>query len=225
MIIDLLFNKNRKSVSKKYDKLIEKHKANEPLNKRLTQKKEIKNKAASKIIKLYRNSLKFEIVDRQEAFKNKVKQITVKPSFIGSSMATDLDAFVARSYVIARREIPKNEEFKLYASLTGTGYGYSIGEFKINITTSTFNSKELNKFLDDFIDRINSMIQSDAKIDLSTVKFIYNFAIIPSGGGVGTKCREIEAILETKSVVEIVNDDNNCFGIVWQSYLTLTIDH
>jgi hypothetical protein len=78
-------------------------------------------------------------------------------------MATDLDAFVARSYVIARREIPKNAEFKLYASLTGTGYGYSIGEFKINITTSTFSSKELNKFLDDFIDRINSMIQSSSK--------------------------------------------------------------
>ena len=52
IIIYLLFNKNKKSVSKKYDKLIEKHKANEPLNKRLTQKKEIKNKAASKIIKL-----------------------------------------------------------------------------------------------------------------------------------------------------------------------------
>ena len=69
------------------------------------------------------------MVDKQETFKNKVKQITVKPSFIGSSMATDLDAFVARSYVIARREIPKNAEFKLYASLTGTGYGCSIGEF------------------------------------------------------------------------------------------------
>ena len=115
MILDLILSKNtrqQKATAKQYDKFITKHQGNEPLNKRLTQKKEIKNKAASKIIKLYRNSLKFEIVDRQEAFKNKVKQITVKPSFIGSSMATDLDAFVARSYVIARREIPKNAEFK-----------------------------------------------------------------------------------------------------------------
>jgi hypothetical protein len=37
IIVDLLFNKNKKYVSKKCVKLIEKHKANEPLNKRLTQ--------------------------------------------------------------------------------------------------------------------------------------------------------------------------------------------
>ena len=107
IIIDLIYNKHKKSVSKKYDKTIEEHKKSEPLNKRLTQKKEIKNKAASKIIKLYRNTLKFEVVDKQQAFKNKVEQIAVKPSFIGSARATDLDAFVARSYVIARWEIKK----------------------------------------------------------------------------------------------------------------------
>jgi len=50
IIVDLLFNKNKKSVSKKYDKLIEKHKANEPLNKRLTQKKEIKIKQLPKLL-------------------------------------------------------------------------------------------------------------------------------------------------------------------------------
>ena len=51
IIVDLLFNKNKKSVSKKYDKLIEKQKKNEPLNKRLTQKKEIKKKADRTIVK------------------------------------------------------------------------------------------------------------------------------------------------------------------------------
>ena len=40
IIIDLLYNKNKKSVSKQYDKLIEKHKANEPLNKRLTKERD-----------------------------------------------------------------------------------------------------------------------------------------------------------------------------------------
>ena len=52
LILDLIYSKHKKSVSKQYDKLIEKHKTNEPLNQRLTQKKEIKNKAASIIIKL-----------------------------------------------------------------------------------------------------------------------------------------------------------------------------
>ena len=54
IIIDLLYNKNKKSVSKEYDKLIEKHKKNEPLNKRLTQKKEIKKKAARTIVKAFK---------------------------------------------------------------------------------------------------------------------------------------------------------------------------
>ena len=70
-------------------------------------------------------------------------------------MAKDLDAFVARSYVIARREIPRNAEFKIHASLTGTGYDEFKGEyFNINITTTIFSSNELNKFLTDFMKRI-----------------------------------------------------------------------
>jgi hypothetical protein len=152
MIIDLLYNKNKKSVSKKYEKLVEKHKKNEPLNKILTQKKEIKNKAASKTIKLYKNTLNFKVVDKQQAFKNKLEQITVKPSMIGSAMASDLDALVARSYVTARRSISKNTYFKLYASLSGTGHDYRTEtNFNIDITTATFSSKELNKFMIDFM--------------------------------------------------------------------------
>ena len=61
------------------------------------------------------------------------------------------------------------------------------------------------------MERIESVIKSECVILLSTLKFIYNFAIMPTGGGVGTKCREIEAIHEKKSVIKIVNDDDNCF--------------
>ena len=211
MIIDLIYNKKnqrqQKATTKKYEKFITKHQANAPLNKQITQKKEIKNKSASKIIKLYRNGLKFEIVDIQVAFKDKVKEITVKPSFIGSAMATDLDAFVAKSYIIARRKIPKDTEFKLYATLSVK----DNNEQRHLITTKTFTSKELNKFLDNFLDLIKQFIQSNAIVNLSTLRFTYNFAIIPSGGGVGTPCREIEAVYEKKSVIKIVNDDNNCF--------------
>ena len=56
------------------------------------------------------------------------------------------------------------------------------------------------------MERNEEIIKSDCVILLSTLKFIYNFAIIPSGGA-RTKCREIEAVME-KSVVKVVNEDN-----------------
>ena len=59
MIIKLITaktEKQQKSIFRQYDKLIDKYKDKEPLNKRLVEKKQIKNKQANKIIKLYRNT-------------------------------------------------------------------------------------------------------------------------------------------------------------------------
>ncbi len=56
MILDLILSKNtrqQKATAKKYDKFITKHQGNEPLNKRLTQKKDIK-KAARTILKAFK---------------------------------------------------------------------------------------------------------------------------------------------------------------------------
>jgi hypothetical protein len=67
-------------ILKKADKVIEKTKT----------KKQIK--ASNKIIRLYSNTLKFKIVNKQQAFKNKVEQITLTPSILGRLMASDIDA-------------------------------------------------------------------------------------------------------------------------------------
>ena len=66
-------DKEQKSAFKKYDKIVDKYQANEPLNKRLVEKKQVKNKQAKKIIKLYRNTLQFKVVNKQQAFKNKIE--------------------------------------------------------------------------------------------------------------------------------------------------------
>ena len=42
IIIDLIYNKKKKSITKRYDKLVDKYKTKEPLNKRLEQAKTIK---------------------------------------------------------------------------------------------------------------------------------------------------------------------------------------
>jgi hypothetical protein len=59
--------------------------------------------------------------------------------------------------------------------------------------------------------KVYEAIQSAGKVFMSTLKFQYNFAIVPSGAGCGTKCRDIESVMNKKSVIQIVNDDNNCF--------------
>ena len=46
--------------------------------------------------------------------------------------------------------------------------------------------------------------------DLSTVKFEFTFAIIPKGGR-HSEARDYDSILNKKSVVKIINDDDNCF--------------
>ena len=116
------------------------------------ERNKLKTNKHTKLLNFYRNTLNFKVVNKQQAFKNKIEQITIKPTIIGSAMAKDLDAFVARSYVIARREIPRNAEFKMHASLTGTGYDEFEGEhFNINITTTILSSKDLNNSLTVFV--------------------------------------------------------------------------
>ena len=197
-----------KQESKKRTKLKKKH---EVLDKADKIQEKIKVKASKKIIRLYGNTLTFKVVDRQEAFKDKVKQITLVPDRIGSAMASDIDAFFARSYIIARREIPRNAIFMIHASCVGVAIDKHGDNYKFNVTTRKFSSEELNKFFDDLMDKVYKQIQSGERILLSQLKFQYNFAIIPSGAGCGTKCREIESIMNKKSVIPIVNDDNNCF--------------
>jgi hypothetical protein len=42
--------------------------------------------------------------------------ITIEPKTVGSAMSTDVAAFIARSYLMARKQIPKNANFQLWAS-------------------------------------------------------------------------------------------------------------
>ena len=49
--------KEQKSAFKKYDKIVDKYKANEPLNKRLVEKKQVKKTAAKTIIKAFKKHL------------------------------------------------------------------------------------------------------------------------------------------------------------------------
>ena len=101
---------------------MEKYKDAQTLSERLTTKKAGKEvlagqtKAASKIPKIVRGTVKFETRVLDKAMKDNVLRIGVAPTTLGSAMATDVEAFVARAYLMARRLLPKKADFKVWAT-------------------------------------------------------------------------------------------------------------
>ena len=114
--------KQRVAVHAKSDALMEKYKEAQTLAERLTAKKVGKGLivkqtlAASKIQKIVRGTVKFETKILEKAFKFNVLRIGVVPTTLGSSMSTDIEAFVARAYLMARRYLPKDAVVRVWGS-------------------------------------------------------------------------------------------------------------
>ena len=70
----------------------------------------------SKIQKIVRGTVKFETKVLEKAFKGNVLTISVTPTTLGSAMATDVEGFVARAYLLARRYIPRNAVFRVWGT-------------------------------------------------------------------------------------------------------------
>ena len=162
---------------------------------------------------MFRNRLKFNITE-ERAFKNGAVAVILEPTSVGAVPASDLDVFTARSYLIARKRIPKDAHFKLYASCslkivnTGRVIHITSESYNIHITSNSESSKELSKFFEDYVNRIKHAVQSDEIVSIQ--KFEYNFVVIPSGGG-RTTSRDEESTMKKKSVLSITNNDKNCF--------------
>ena len=73
----------------------------------------------------------------------------------------------------------------------------SQGIEKFNVQSKRYNKKEEAYMYAHLRDRIYSVIQSDAKINLSSIVFQFDFMVIPSGSGFVVS-REKEDILEKK---------------------------
>ena len=114
--------KQREAVHTKSDAIMEKYKEAQSLSERLATKKAEKEvltgraTAASKIQKTVRGIVKFETRVLEKSMKHNVLRIGVAPTTVGSAMATQVEAFVARAYLMARRQLPKNAVFKVWAT-------------------------------------------------------------------------------------------------------------
>ena len=108
------YTKPRKAKQKdqtKQDKIEKLLEQIETLNPRNTKR----TKAASRIGIFFRNTTKFKM-SSNAAFKDNVLKIMIQPFKTGTAMTTDITAYIARSYLLARKQIPRNATFKLNAS-------------------------------------------------------------------------------------------------------------
>jgi hypothetical protein len=211
----LIYKFKSKGKKKKKDAIeqLSKYDKQEPITGKLKKAEDEtinKNKAITKIQKLFRKTAKFNITEN-EAFKKNVLQITVIPEKVGSIIRSDIQAYIAKTFLQAKARFKHIEEYKIYAICT-----LNILEKKsdkpgndLYAKSETHKSSELNKFFTDFMDKIYELIQSDEKAIIKKVE--YFIATIPSGKGCGTASREYESIMNKKSVISIINNNNNCF--------------
>ena len=150
--------KDQKKGFKQAEKIIEKYKEVEPLSHRLREKTTIRKEhkrqqrtvAASKIQKLVKGKISFEVVSKEQAFKDKVINVKVKSKQIGSAVAYDIEAFIAKAFLVARKQIPKDAKFMIWASCKfRLLHGAHDSEVMKTPHTGKHDSTHLSKFLED----------------------------------------------------------------------------
>ena len=165
--------KQRAAVHKKVANIMEKYKDAQTLAERLATKKAGKEalagqtKAASKIQKIVRGTVKFETRVLEKAMKDNVLRIGVEPTTLGSSTATDIEAFVARAYLMARRHLPKDAVFRVWGTCSFLYSTPTSVDNVMNKKTKQYPSTEIKDFFTAFItahDRIWSYKIIIAKI-------------------------------------------------------------
>ena len=186
----------------------DKTKAAKKIQKAVKAKQKKKNEAAIKIQRGIQGTAKLRVDDVKDAFGGKAKEVKVKPSFMGKKV-DNLEYVMFKAYQLAKKEINKQENYDVYGSSSFEA-DTSQGIEKFNVQSKRYNKKEEAYMYAHLRDRIYSVIQSDAKINLSSIVFQFDFMVIPSGSGFVVS-REKEAILEKKSVNCIQNKDKNCF--------------
>ena len=80
----------------------------------------------------------------------------------------------------------------------------------MNQTTKPYANAEKGKMFQELF-VFFARREYDQHSDINGLKATFDFAEIPSGSGCGADDRNLESIYNKRSVLKIVNDDNNCF--------------
>ena len=173
-------------------------------------------KEKSKVIqKAFKTTLKLDASDVSKAFQGKTKSVTVRPTKIGSIIATDIEYILYNAFLKAKKEIPSDANYSTYGQCKFNAISPNGAVTQISVTSRPQNKKKEPLMWADLRDRIQT--QSDTVIDPLSLVFIFHFMIIPKGGA-STTSRDKLSIYNKTSVNCVVNQDNNCF---WYALLPL----
>ena len=179
--------------------------------KRLLEELELhkrKNHAVFKMQHMFRRALVFDVSKAETAMNGKVIDVSLTCKLIGPVMAFDMESILARAYMKAIRQLPFGSKFTFHTRIR---FHSNKGD-DFHATSSNFNSNEQGKWLQDFVNRIKTLIQSNETVRLSNFKVDFHFILQPSGGLYkGTQSRERKNILEKHSVIQVKINDKNCF--------------
>ena len=97
-----------------------------------------KNEKAKVIQKAFKTTLKLDASDVSKAFQGKTKSITVRPTKIGSIIATDIEYILYNAFLKAKKEIPSDANYSTY----GQCKFKVTGDQEINVTTKPQSKKK-----------------------------------------------------------------------------------
>ena len=242
-IINKLINNNtekeEKKILKQYDKLINKYQANEPLNKRLVEKKQVKKTAATKIIKAFKKHLEPRI-----EFKNLNKaqnQIEFYLDHIKGYTTLDLTQLYPklRNKILNETRklliIKNNIKLTMGMKATWIRFDKETGETEsltqpVKTTTIEVYSKDnVNDVLDKLFDKLELLVANlkykKSGYTLKKIHYIFveSFSIKPIRGS--SYIPTPERFNNKSGLINIQNYDNECFKWCMKYHQSSKVKH
>ena len=102
----------------------------------------LKNEKSKVIQKAFKTTLKLDASDVSKAFQGKTKSVTVRPTKIGSIIATDIEYILYNAFLKAKKEIPSDANYSTYGQCKFNARGSNGTDKDISVTTPPQNKKK-----------------------------------------------------------------------------------
>jgi hypothetical protein len=163
-----------------------------------------RQRSASRIQKAFDNRIILGNVIGGSALKNAAMRFKIHVKSIGYIRETDYDGIVYKAFnAVLDKSGLKNKIYKVFGSASFSTNGLP----NYAIPTGTFDKKDKFKMLKQLVKNMEGIYDRKA---IKNLVIEFGFVDIPSGGAWKSDKKK-DDIYDGKSVIQVKNDDNNCF--------------